>query len=337
MRKPLGLLLILTPLAFVLALTIGSVVIPPQIQWRVLMSFFGVSLPADWQKYAVILRDLRLPHAVLIWLSGSALGMSGAAYQGLFRNPLADPYLIGVASGAGLGAVLVMALDWPYDWLGLFAVPLSAFVFAMLTVLLAYFLARVGRTLPAVNLILAGVAISSFTGALTSLLMLRSTGELHRAIAWLLGGGSLNSWAAILVLLPYWFLGGLILWGSGHALNVLQHGDEQAQQLGLSVTRIRSLVLLAASLLTAAAVAFSGIIGFIGLVVPHLARLSLGGDYRRIVPASLFGGGIVLLLADVIARTVLAPQQLPVGLVTALAGAPFFLWMLRRARHQGYW
>lgn len=324
--------LLLTPLTLALALAVGSVVIPPAIQWRVALSVLGMPLPDAWQKFAIILRDLRLPHAVLIWLTGSALGMSGAAYQGLFRNPLADPYLIGVASGAGLGAVLVMGLHWPYDALGLFAVPLAAFLFAMLTVLLAYALARQGGSLPPVNLILAGVAISSFAGALTSLLMLRSDAELHRAIAWLLGGGGLNSWSAILALLPYWLLGGAALWASGHALNVLQHGDEQAIQLGLPVSRVRTVILLAASLVTAAAVSFSGIIGFIGLIVPHLARLWLGSDYRRLIPYSLFWGGIALLLADVLARTLIAPQQLPVGLVTALFGAPFFLWVLRQTR-----
>lgn len=325
-----------TPPVFMLALAIGAIPIPPAVQWQVLLHTFGGPLPPEWEKYAVILRDLRLPHAALIWLTGSALGVSGAAYQGIFRNPLADPYLIGVASGAGLGAVLAMSIHWPYDRLGLFATPLAAFAGALLTVLLVYTLAREGGSLPPVNLILAGVAVSSFAGALTSLLMLRSTSELRRAISWLLGGSALDSWGAVAALLPYWSLGVLALLGSGYALNVLQNGDEVAWQLGLPVARVRTGVLLAASVVTAAAVSFSGIIGFIGLIVPHLARLALGGDYRRILPFSLLWGGLVLLLADLLARMLIAPQQLPVGLITALAGAPFFLWVLRRSRGSAF-
>jgi iron complex transport system permease protein len=286
---------------------------------------------------ATILLTLRLPRTALVLLTGAALGTSGAAYQGLFRNPLADPYLIGVASGAGLGAVLAMSVQWPYTTAGLLAVPAAAFVGALLTVFLVYFLARVGKTLPTTNLILAGVAFSFFASALTSYLMLRSTGELRRAIAWLLGGSAQVGWGPVLSILPFLLpgLAGLLL--SGHALNLLQFGDDQAAQMGLPVSRARSLILAAASLATASAVAFSGIIGFIGLIVPHLMRMAFGADYRRLLPLSLIGGAAALLLADVLARVVMAPQELPVGIVTALAGAPFFLWVLRRARNQGYW
>jgi iron complex transport system permease protein len=167
--------------------------------------------------------------------------------------------------------------------------------------------------------------------------MLRSTGELHRAIAWLIGGASQAGWGPVLTVLPYLALGLGALILSGHSLNVLQFGDEQAQQMGLPVTRVRTLILLAASLTTAAAVAFSGIIGFIGLIVPHVMRLWFGVDYRRLLPLSIITGAGALLLADVFARSVMAPQELPVGIVTALVGAPFFLWVLRRARNQGYW
>jgi iron complex transport system permease protein len=287
--------------------------------------------------FTFIVWQIRLPRTVLIALAGAALGGSGAAYQGIFRNPLADPFLIGVASGAGLGAVIAMSIQWPYSFWGLMAIPLASFLAALLTVFIVYSLARVGRTVPTTNLILAGVAFSSFATSLTSFLMLRSTGEVRRALGWLLGGISLAGWDSVLSLLPYLALGfgGLLL--SGHALNLMQFGDDQAQQLGLNVTRARALILAAASLTTAAAVAFAGIIGFIGLVVPHIVRMWFGADYRRVVPLSLLGGASALLISDVIARVVLAPQELPVGIVTALAGAPFFLWVLRRAKNQGYW
>jgi iron complex transport system permease protein len=187
------------------------------------------------------------------------------------------------------------------------------------------------------TLILAGVAVSSFAGALTSYLMLRSEDELRRAIAWLLGGSPAAGWEPVLAVTPYLLAGMAGLLACGHALNVLQFGEEQAGQLGLPVRRARGLVIVAASLTTAAAVAFSGIIGFIGLIVPHIIRLVWGEDYRRLIPLAMLGGATALLLSDVLARTILAPQTLPVGIVTALAGAPFFVWLLRRARRQVYW
>jgi iron complex transport system permease protein len=325
--------------ALILSIAAGPVLIPLPTLARILASTIpGVHLAADWpETFATIVLKIRLPHTVLIVLTGAALSGSGAAYQGLFRNPLADPYLIGVASGAGLGAVLAMTIKWPASWLGFFTVPVAAFLGAALTVALVYSIARVGSSLPTTTLILAGVAVSSFATSLTSFLMLRSTSELRRAIGWLLGGSVMSGWPPVLAALPYIVIGLGILLLSGHALNVLQFGEEQAQQLGLPAERVKALLLLAASLATAAAVAFSGIIGFIGLIVPHLVRMIWGVDYRRLIPLSILGGGSALLLADLLARLVLAPQVLPVGIITALAGAPFFLWVLRRSKNQAFW
>jgi iron complex transport system permease protein len=214
---------------------------------------------------------------------------------------------------------------------------MAAFLGAGLTVLVVYELARVRRTLPTTNLILAGVAVSSFATAASSFLMLNGDGELRRALVWLLGGSSLSGWLPVVALLPYAVLGLCSLLLAGHALNVLQFGDEQAAQLGLRVERVRALIIVAATLTTAAAVAFSGIIGFVGLVVPHIIRLVWGSDYRRLLPLSIIGGATFLLVADVLARVVMAPQELPVGIITALVGAPFFLWVLRRAKQQNFW
>jgi iron complex transport system permease protein len=318
-------------MALLLSVAVGSVYISPANVWRALVG------QAPDETSAIILWSIRLPRTVLIALVGAALAGSGAAYQGLFRNPLADPYLIGVASGAGLGAVLAMSFNWPYSGLGLLAVPAMAFFASLLTVVLVYLFARVGADAPTTNLILAGVAVSSFAGALTSFLMLHSTGELRRALSWLLGGVSLVSWPAILVLIPYLAIGLTTLILSGHALNLLQFGDDQASQLGLDTRRAKIIIIIAASLVTAAAVSFAGIIGFIGLIVPHVVRIFWGADYRRSVPLSILGGACALLLADVLARVILAPQELPVGIVTALAGAPFFLWVLRRGKNLGHW
>ncbi len=330
MKRPLLLAFLLLTATLLLSLAIGSVFIPVRELWNIIRG-------AGEETFTFIVWNIRLPRTVLIALAGAALGGSGAAYQGIFRNPLADPFLIGVASGAGLGAVIAMSVKWPYSFWGLMAIPLAAFLAALLTVFLVYQLARVGRTVPTTNLILAGVAFSSFATSLTSFLMIRSTSEVRRALGWLLGGISLTGWDSVLSLLPYLALGLGALLLSGHALNLMQFGDDQAQQMGLNVTRARAIILAASSLTTAAAVAFAGIIGFIGLIVPHIVRLWFGADYRRVIPLSILGGASALLISDVIARVVLAPQELPVGIVTALAGAPFFLWVLRRAKNQGYW
>lgn len=323
---------ILLLLAFVLSIALGSVFIPPA---EIVGSLFGNAALSSTN--ATILYEIRLPHTVLIALTGAALASSGAAYQGLFRNPLADPYLIGVASGAGLGAVGVMARDWPKDLLGFYAIPAAAFAGALITVAVVYWIARLGKTVPVTTLILAGVAVSSFATALSSFLMLQSESELRRAISWLLGGAALNGWSPVVAMLPYVAIGIGALLLSGHQLNVLQAGEEQAQQLGLPVERIKLLLIGAASLAAAAAVAFSGMIGFIGLVVPHALRLIWGGDHRRLIPLCLLGGATALLLADVLARLAFAPQVIPVGILTALSGVPFFLWLLRRAKAQMVW
>jgi iron complex transport system permease protein len=312
--------------AIFLSIAIGAVFIPPSALAQ-MMSTPGEGLSDTYQ---TIVFRIRLPHTALMILTGAALAGSGATFQGIFRNPLADPYLIGVASGAGLGAVLAMVYRWPGDFFGLFTIPAAAFIGAVLTVGLVYSLARTGSATPSVTLILAGVAVGSFASALTSFLMLRSTGEVRRALAWLLGGSSITGWSPVYASLPYIGLGLILVLVSSHALNTLQFGDEQAQQMGLPVERAKAVLILAASLATAAAVSFSGIIGFIGLVVPHVVRILWGPDYRHLVPLSILGGATSLLLADLLARIVLAPQELPVGVITALAGAPFFLWVLRR-------
>jgi iron complex transport system permease protein len=331
MRNPFIISLLALALMLILSLAIGSVFISPTELWLALRGMGSSDL------FRTILWDIRLPRTVLVALVGAALAGSGTAYQGLFRNPLADPYLIGVASGAGLGAVLAMSINWPYTTFGLLAIPLAAFIASLLTVYLVYTFAHIGGSVPTTNLILAGVAVSSFATALTSFLLLRSTGEVRRALGWLLGGVSLVSWDATLALIPYLAIGLTTLILNGYALNLLQFGDDQATQMGLNVRRAKFIIIIAASMVTAAAVSFAGIIGFVGLVVPHVVRIWWGVDYRRLIPLSILGGASTLLLADILARTVMSPQELPVGIVTALAGAPFFLWVLRRAKNQGTW
>jgi len=332
MKHPYLLNTILLLFALLLSVAIGAVYIPPATIARIISQglFFDSGVTIDTTN--TILFQLRLPHTILIAMAGAALAASGAGYQGLFQNPLADPYLIGVASGAGLGAVLAMSINWPTNLLGYFSIPVAAFVGGAATVILVYRLARFGNAVSITNLILAGVAVGSFASALTSMIMLRSDGEVRRAIAWLLGGSTLSGWPPVIASLPFIVISLGILIGSGYTLNVLQFGDEQAQQLGLPVERIKVLIILTASLATATAVSFTGVIGFIGLIVPHMVRILWGPDYRRLIPLSILAGATTLLLADLLARTLLAPQEIPVGIITALAGAPFFLWILWRSQ-----
>ena len=325
--------------ALVTSIVLGAVLIPPGTILQILVDQFpGVEFVPTWpDSSAAIVLLVRLPHTILIAITGAALAGSGAAYQGLFRNPLADPYLIGVASGAGLGAIAAMALRGTGDWLGFYLIPAGAFLGALTTVFLVYSLAKVGRVVPLTSLILAGVAIGTFASALTSFLMLRSDDQIYRAISFLLGGSTTTGWKPVLAVIPYMALGMGLLITSGHILNVLQFGEEQANQLGLSVERAKAFVIVTASLTTAVAVAFSGVIGFIGLIVPHMIRMVWGADYRRLIPLSIIAGASTLLLADMLARILLAPQTLPVGIVTALAGTPFFIWILRRAKTEVFW
>ncbi len=337
--RPYFLTLSLLTLALIFSIGLGSVYIAPLEVIRILLSRLPlIQLTPDWQETSeTILFSIRLPRTLLIALTGAALGGSGAAYQGLFRNPLADPYLIGIASGAGLGAVIAMSVEFPTTLLGLFTVPIAAFVGALITVALVYNIARVGKSAQVTTLILAGVAVGSFATALTTFLMLRSQEQLRRAIGWLLGGFALGGWLPVVALTPYVIIGLIVLILFARPLNVLQFGDDQAGQMGLNVERVKMIVIVAASLTTAAAVAFSGIIGFVGLVTPHVIRLLWGPDYRKLLPLSIFGGAAMLLLTDIVARTAIAPQELPLGVVTALVGAPFFLYLLRRAKQEMYW
>lgn len=277
-----------------------------------------------------IVWDIRTPRVLLGLLVGAMLAGSGAAYQGVFRNPLADPYLLGIAAGAGLGATLAIVTGAGDGSGSLDAVPLFAFAGALVAVGAAAALSvrRDGASTPA-TLILAGVAVAAFFTAVQTYVQQRHAETLRQVYSWILGNLSTSSWDEVLLVLPYVVVCGAILMVSVGALDVLAVGDAEATSLGLHPRRTRALVLVAASLATAAAVAASGLIGFVGLVVPHGVRLLAGVSNRLVVPLSFLFGGAFLALADVLARTVRSPAELPIGVVTAFVGAPFFLAILR--------
>ena len=275
-----------------------------------------------------IVRSLRLPRAILAFLVGGSLALSGASLQALVRNPLADPFLLGLSGGAGLGAVLAIALHLAGPW----GLPLAAFGGALFAMALVYRLGLVGGAeLDPRVLILAGVAVGAFASAVTTAIVsLSDAAELRNAFLWLWGGLSGASWDSVVVMAVYAPLPVLVLLAAARPLDLLALGEEPARHLGADVVPLKRRVYVAASLLTAAAVAVSGVIGFVGLVVPHAMRTVWGHRHRPLLPASFVGGGALLALSDTVARVAVAPRELPVGIVTALIGVPVFALMLRR-------
>ncbi len=273
---------------------------------------------------------VRLPRVLIAAVVGASLAGAGAIYQALFRNPLADPYILGVSSGAGLGAMLALVATGGATALRYGVVPASAFAGALLTIALVTRLASWRGRLDTASLLLAGVAISYTLAALTSFLMVFAREQMAAVVFWMMGGLGAASWPYLAMVAPMFVIGATLALVSSRELNLMLLGDERAGHLGLDVDRFKLAALSVASLLTAAAVAVAGLIGFVGLMVPHGVRLVLGPDHRVLLPASFLGGAVVLVAADLVARTVIAPVEVPVGIVTALLGGPFFVWLLVR-------
>ncbi|MBW8172953.1 iron ABC transporter permease [Ornithinimicrobium sp. Arc0846-15] len=293
----------------------------------------GVDLATSLDSRAeAVLFQIRLPRTILGVLVGAALGMAGASFQGVFRNPLADPYLLGVSAGAGFGAVLALGFGLDVGWGPVSAVPAAAFIGAVVAVMASVLVARGSWTSPA-TLLLSGVAVAAlFSAAQTYALQKLDETRAREVLSWLFGRLATSGWEQVLLLLPYVIVcGGLLIMLRRH-LDVMRLGDDEARALGLNPARSRFLIITAATLLTAAAVAVSGLIAFVGLVVPHLVRLLTSHSYRVIVPLSALVGGSFMALVDIGARTVVAPAELPVGIITAFVGAPFFALVLRRSR-----
>jgi iron complex transport system permease protein len=331
-RLALGLAALLC--AVTAGLSLGAAGIPLDATARVLLSHLpGIELdsdvPAAWR---TIVWDVRLPRVLLAGLAGAILAMSGATYQGVFRNPLAEPYLIGVATGAALGATIVVVANVNVSAGGLSALPLAAFAGALVSVVVVYGVARVGNTTPATTLILAGVALSSLATAITSYLMLQNTSNTLSVFSVVLGSFNTATWTKVAWVLPYAVPSAAVILAHGRVLNVLNLDEEQARALGVDVERTKIILLGAASLAAAAAVSVSGTIGFVGLIVPHAVRMMWGPDNRALLPMSILLGAAFLIGADVVARMADRPSEIPVGIITAFCGVPFFLYLLRRAR-----
>lgn len=294
--------------------------------------------PTTWRAVdETIIFQIRLPRVMGSALVGAALATAGVLFQGLLRNPMADPYIIGTSAGAALGATIAMMLPLNLAFLGFGLVPMAAFVGALGTVLLVYNLARVGGKTPIISMLLAGFVVSSLLAAIMAFMISMSERlslNLQSIYSFLMGHVSVTSWSQIAVIAPL-VIGGIIYSRVfAFHLNAFSLGEEGAAYLGIDVERDKILILALGSMLTAAAVSISGLVGFVGLVVPHAVRLSFGPDHRLLLPASALAGGAFVVIADLLARTLLSPVEIPVGVITAIIGAPFFLYLLRRSRRE---
>lgn len=314
-----------------IAVSVGAIGIPMQTVWGVLVNKLvpGVVTP-DWSAgREAIVWDIRFPRAILACCVGAGLAIVGASLQSVTRNPLADPHLLGISAGGAFGAIL--ALLHTGMFLGLLTVPLMAFLGALGATMLVLAVSQFAVATSADRLILAGVAVSFIVMSLANVLIfLGDPRATHTVVFWMLGGLGLAQWSQLIYPLAVLVFCGIYLWLNASSLNAMTIGDETASTLGIPVARFRLTVFVVGALITGVMVAFSGIIGFVGLMVPHIVRLLVGGDYRRVLPVAAIFGAIFLLWADILARTVMAPDDIPIGIVTGLIGGIFFVWLLRR-------
>jgi iron complex transport system permease protein len=321
------LLSLLLVLVILVSITMGSVKVPPFRSLRILFqSILGLKGAGSETERTIIL-SLRLPRAILAGFVGAGLSVSGAAFQALLRNPLADPYILGVSSGAAVGAIIAILLGLGTFSLGL---PLASFLGALLTILVVFYFGRQEGKIHPNTLLLAGVIIGSFLSALIMFFIsVSQREELHTIIFWLMGDFSFANARAIFIIFPYILFGVFLLYVRSRQLNLILSGEEHAVQLGVDVERVKLICYLAASLITAASVSVCGLIGFVGLIIPHSVRLILGPDHRLLIPSAAFVGASFLIASDTFARTILSPTELPVGVITAAFGGPFFIYLLR--------
>ncbi|MFG6147760.1 FecCD family ABC transporter permease [Halobacillus sp. B23F22_1] len=321
--------------AIIAAVGAGSVSVPLPDIVKVIIAQVTPFFPQVDTVHASIIGDVRLPRVLLAGLVGASLAISGAAFQGLLQNPLADPYTLGVSSGASVGAVLVLFLGLSFPIFSMVTLPVMSILTAVLALLFVITFARMlDHTLSIETLILTGIVMGSFLGSLISLMIALTGDELRQIVGWLLGSVAMRGWNYVSLLIPFFVIGSLLLLIQGQELNAMSLGEERAKQLGVPTEKRKAVILLAASILTGAAVAVSGTIGFVGLVVPHICRKIFGVDHRHLLPLSLINGATFLILADLVSRTIIAPVELPIGVITSLIGAPIFAVILYQQRKE---
>lgn len=327
-KRPLGWIvsILLLALSVWLGISIGAVQIPLNTLWG----------GSEDTTATTIVWQIRMPRVFLAALVGAALAVAGASFQALLKNPLADPYTLGVSSGASVGAVATIFFGLSIPFVGMFTLPLLSMIGALVTLLLVLTFARaMDKSLRMETIILTGIITSSFFGAMISLMIALTGEELRQIIGWLLGSVAMRTWIHVQMIVPFVVIAGGWLLFRARDLNALQLGEDRAHHLGVNVSRVKKEVLIGGSVLTGAAVAVSGTIGFVGLVVPHMTRLLFGADNRHVLPLSMINGASLLILCDLVARTIIEPTELPIGVMTALLGAPVFAWIFFRKRTKG--
>lgn len=320
-----------------LGISVGTVYVP----FRDILLFLShqllhIPILNDESGLFTIVWDIRLPRVLLAGIVGASLAIAGAAFQGLLRNPLADPFTLGVSSGASVGAVLTLFFHLTIPFISGFTLPIISIITAIITILIVVvFAKKIDRSMRVETIILTGIIFSSFLGAVISLMIALTGEELRQIIGWLLGSVSMRGWDYLKLIFPFFVIGIFLLMMCSNELNAMSFGEEKAQYLGVNVQKRKMLILIAGSILTGAAVAVSGTIGFVGLVIPHMVRLLWGSDHRHLLPLSLLCGAGFLILADLVSRTIIAPTELPIGVITSLIGAPIFASILLRKHSKG--
>ncbi|PPD58912.1 FecCD family ABC transporter permease [Dehalogenimonas etheniformans] len=327
----MGLLFLGLLLLAAFATTIGSVSVPFSSTLGIILDKLPlVNIDHTWSDpMETIITQIRLPRVVLAGAVGIALSVAGATYQGLFRNPLADPYLIGVAQGAALGAAIGFILPITFHNEAFSIIPVFAALGAILTVLVVYSIAKVGSSIPVTTLILGGVAVGSLLMALVNFVITISGDKIRGIVFWMMGSFSSAQWTDVEIALPVILLGSGFIFLFARSLNIIQLGEDQAKQLGVNIEKLKLMLLTVSTIITAAAVSFVGIIGFVGIIIPHAVRLIWGADYRFLLPLSALVGAIFLIGADILSRSI-GSSEIPIGIITALCGAPFFMYLLRK-------
>ncbi|MFJ8267870.1 FecCD family ABC transporter permease [Peribacillus asahii] len=339
-NKPLAYIIAVSFLLFsmMVGISIGSVSVPFLTLFQILgKEVFQLPIAAQPDTmFTNIVMNIRLPRVLLAGLVGASLAIAGAAFQGLLRNPLADPYTLGVSSGASVGAVATIFLGLSIPVLGSFTLPILSVIFSVVTIFcVLLFAKKMDRSMKVETIILTGIIFSSFLSAFISLMIALTGEELRQIIGWLMGSVSMRGWNYIVIILPFFVIGSLILMMNTQELNAMTFGENRAKHLGVNVQRRKLTILIAGSVLTGAAVAVSGTIGFVGLVIPHIIRQIWGPDHKHLLPLSLLIGSGFLILADLVARMIISPSELPIGVITSLIGAPAFALILLKRRRQG--
>ncbi len=336
---------VLVFLALILVLSIGifSVIGTASIKWTDVFRIIGSKTPilknyidvSDiLETHQIIIWSIRLPRVLLGVLVGSSLAIAGAAFQGMFKNPMADPFVIGISSGAALGATIAIILKASISFLGMSSISLFAFIGALAAVFTVYNISRIKNKVPVTTLLLAGVAIGQFLTAIMSFLMVIFSNDMAKIVYWTMGSLAGKGWSPLIrVSLPV--IGSIILINFfARDLNIMLTGEDSAKSLGINVEKTKMYILILGTFMVAMVVSVSGIIGFVGLIIPHIVRIIIGPDHRVLLPASALVGAIFMIFADTIARTIISPVEIPVGIITALFGGPFFLYLLKKTKTQ---